>query len=114
MIKKYSFDYDMGEASVTFVVDLEQFTPEMANSTLEFFSWDYDKDADPIDEVMKKYAMKAIQIASDNSFNEFGVISEFENEEGFCVIDGRLGIRLTEVTGYELSDDKLQVETETV
>ena len=56
MTKKYSFNYNSFDASAEFVVDLEKFTPELARSTLDFFTWRYDEDADPIDEVMKKYA----------------------------------------------------------
>ncbi|MBL7971733.1 MAG: hypothetical protein JNL03_09445, partial [Prolixibacteraceae bacterium] len=48
MKKRYKFDYDVFEAWVNFDVDTSIFTKEMALATLEFFTWDYDKEADPI------------------------------------------------------------------
>lgn len=113
MLKTYSFDYNNGDASVSFIVDTEIFTEEMAKATLEFFSWDYDDDEPPIDEVMKKYAMQAIKIATFNDYNEFGVISEFEDLEGFARIDGSLGIKLTNVEKLDLDDFYLSVTIST-
>ena len=69
--------------------------------------WDYDKDADPIDEVMKKYAMKAIKIATFNGYNVFGVKEEFNDLEGFCKVDGSSGIELNFVSEYEFDEDAL-------
>jgi len=109
MIKKYHFDYDNLEANVTFTVDTEKFTNEHAKSTLDFFTWDYDEDADPIDEVMKKYALEAIKIASANNYTTYGVIKEFNENEGFCKVDGSSGIKLEVVHGYEFDPDKLDV-----
>lgn len=109
MIKIYNFDYDFLEADVCFKVDTSIFTAEHASPTLEFFTWDYDKDADPIDEVMKKYAIEAIRIATINNYNEFGVISEFEENEGFVRIDGSIGISLISISGYSFDPDKLNV-----
>jgi hypothetical protein len=106
MIKKYSFDYD-GKATASFTVDTDMFTPEIAKETLTFFVWDYDKEADPVDEVLKKYALRAMYIATCNNYNLQGVTDEFEDQEGFCHVDGRIGIELTEVTGYPFDDDDL-------
>ncbi|MDU1906426.1 MAG: DUF2528 family protein [Dysgonomonas sp.] len=113
MVKIYKFDYGMGEASATFEVDTDIFTPEMANDTLTFFCWNYDKDGDPIDEVMKKYAMQAIRLATEDSMCcEESIISDFERLEGFGHIDGSIGITLTEIYGYELCESRLSVEIE--
>jgi len=110
MIKNYTFNYNIYDAEATFKVDTERFTAEMAQQTLDFFSWDYDEEADPIDEVMKKYAMEAIRIATFNNYNVNGVISEFNNNEGYCKVDGRMGIELLSVEGYEFDDDALSME----
>ena len=107
MIKRFDFNYDSYEAGALFKVDTSIFTAEHANATLEFFTWDYDKEADPIEEVMKKYALEAIQIATFNNYNEHGVISEFEDNEGFARIDGSLGITLISVQRYEFGSDDL-------
>lgn len=103
----YKFEYDYHEADVHFKVDTEKFTKEMAYDTLNFFTWDYDEDEDPIYEVMKKYAMEAIRIATFNNYNEFGVIDEFNDNEGFYRIDGSYGITLVQINGYEFDTDKL-------
>lgn len=103
----YKYEYDYYEAEVHFKVDKEKFTEEMAYETLDFFTWDYDENEDPIDEVMKKYAMEAIRIATFNNYNEFGVIDEFQNNEGFAPIDGSYGITLVQINGYEFDTDKL-------
>lgn len=110
MIKIYEFDYACREASATFEIDLDVFTPDMAKEALSFFSWDYDKNADPIDEMMKKYAIEAIKIATFNNYNEIGVRSEINELEGFCPVDGTRGITLTDVLGYEFDEDSLSVE----
>lgn len=109
-IKTYSFTYGFHEASVTFEVDTEKFTPEIAKSTLEFFSWNYDKEADPVDEVLKKYAIQAIEHSTFNQHNDLGVICDFEDTEGYAPVDGSMGIKLTEVTGYEFHENDLTVE----
>lgn len=102
--------YGHHEASVTFEVDTEKFTPEMANQTLTFFSWNYDKEAEPVDEVLKKYAIQAIEFATFNRHNELGVISDFENAEGYYEVDGTFGIKLVEIAGYEFEDDNLTMQ----
>lgn len=106
-IKTFKFNYDNHEASATFKVDTSIFTEEHAKATLEFFTWDYDEDNDPITEVLKKYAMEAIRVATRYSYNVRGVISDFKNTEGFANIDGSLGLTLLSVDGYEFDDDKL-------
>lgn len=58
MIRHYNFNYDIYEAEVDFKVDTDIFKEESAKELLEFFTWDYDTEANPIDELMKKYAIK--------------------------------------------------------
>lgn len=110
MIKIYDFNYDMYEAGAKFEVDTDKFSPELAKETLDFFTWDYDQEANPIDEVMKKYAMSVIRISTFENYNTYGVIEEFKKKEGFCSIDGSMGIKLIDVTPYEFDWDQLQVE----
>jgi hypothetical protein len=110
-IKIYKFDYGMMDAELTFKVDTEIFTDKLAQETLDFFDWDddYDIDENPIDEVMKKYAMMAITLGGFKSVNELGVIIEFEDLEGFGKIDGSLGITLTSFSGHEFDSSNLGV-----
>jgi hypothetical protein len=107
MKKSYRFTYELAEASAAFVVDTEKFTPELAKITLDFYGWDYE-DEDLVDKVMFKYALQAIRIATQNRCGIAGVIEEWEFLEGFHRIDSP-AIQLTEVTGYEINEDNLEM-----
>ena len=109
-IRNYTFNYNAYEAEACFKVDTEKFDVEMAKATLDFFTWDYDKEADPIDEVMKKYALEAIRIATFNNYSLYGVKEEFMNNEGFAKVDGSMGIELNVVQGYEFDVEALSME----
>ncbi len=111
MKKKYEYTYGFHEAGATFEVDTEKFTEEMAKQNLQFFIWHYDPEADPTDEIMKKYAIQAIQQATFNNHNVRGVISDFENLEGFVSLDGSQGITLLSVDAYEFNEDDLNLES---
>ncbi len=107
-MKKYIFDYDFGKARCEIAVDEKLFTKEKANDTLSFFSWNYDKDADPIDEVVKKYALLAIEKATQG----YDIISLREKSfEGFYPMNGEYGIKLLEVEGIEIDEDKLELKS---
>lgn len=110
MVKTYEYEYDTWDASVTLEVDLEKFDKTMALLTLNFFSWNWDREADPIDEVMKKYAMECLRIASHEELNIQGVIIQMNHVEGFGPVDGSIGIKLVEVSGVELDIDKLTLK----
>lgn len=103
--KKYEFSYNYGNGTVTFEVDTDVFTNELALATLTFFTWDYDNEADPVDEVMKKYAMEAFR--NDNYWD---IKTHFESAEGFGRVDGSIGVLLTEFDGYEWDEDELDVK----
>ncbi|NME67190.1 DUF2528 family protein [Flammeovirga aprica] len=110
MKKKYELQYGVFEASATFIIDTSKFTNELAQSVLEFFTWDYDKEADPIDEAVKKYALKAIVLASFEHYDYLqGVINEFEEIEGFAPVDGSYGITLLKVDRIEIEDSQLSI-----
>ncbi len=112
MIKVYHFNYDFHQASATFEVDTEKFTADMAQVTLDFFTWNYDKEKDPVDEVMNKYAIQVLECATFNRYNVKGVIDSFNNNEGFCRLDGSAGITLIEVSPYEIDEQYLAVRIE--
>jgi len=106
MINIYDFNYDFYKAGCKIEIDREKFTEEIANETLTFFSWDYNKSADPIDEVVKKYAMLVIEKATDGYS-----ITELRNHqfEGFVNLDGSLGIMLLEVEAFEFVEEDLSI-----
>lgn len=108
MAKKiYSFNYDFNSAELAFEVDLEKFTELHAKETLEFFSWNYDKDGDPIDEVLKKYALEVLRIGGDLNHSQ---IIFYWNQEGFGPINGKIGIKLVDYRGIEFDSDNLEME----
>lgn len=108
--KRYDFNYDFHKAEVSFEVDLDKFTPEMANETLTFFTWYYDEEADPIDEVMKKYAMAVLRHAMEIGFHSVESIRDSFCQEGFGPIDGFIGITLVKSETFELDEDDLEME----
>ena len=81
---------------------------------LEFFTWNYDEDGNPIEELMKKYAIKAIEVATAENFKTYGVTSWFDETEGFLALDGSQGIELTNVCMYEFDEDSLILEKRNV
>lgn len=102
---EYEFTYGIMDASATFIVDTEKFKPESAKDLLEFFSWDYDENADPIEEILKKYAIRAIMLASYENYSIQGVQDWFFDQEGFLPIDGSQGVLLTNLMEYEFDED---------
>ena len=56
---------------------------------------------------MKKYALEVIWIASKEAVNERGVIAYFNDNVGFCKLDGSSGIELLSVQGYKLDENSL-------
>jgi len=110
MIKTLEYDYSQGDASCTLQLDTEKFTKDDAQLLLDFFTWDYDADSDPLDEYMKKVAIECIKVASFNGYNEKGVISEFEDMEGWPHLDGTNGITLLDVSAYEFYEGNLELE----
>jgi hypothetical protein len=108
--KIYNFNYDYYKAEVKFEVDLETFTPEMAYETLTFFSWDYDEDEDPVDEVMKKYAMAVIKVVFDRGIQDVASLNNCFDEEGFGRIDGSIGISAVSFKGFEFHEFDLVME----
>jgi len=112
MKKTFNFDYDMGEASAIFKVDTDLFTTEHAKAVLDFFLWDegYEEDENCIDEVLKKYAMEAIQIATSHNYNDYGVTKEFQDKEGWIPLCKENGIELVYVDGYSFRESLLTLE----
>lgn len=106
--KRFKFNYDWNKAEVVFEVDLEKFTPELANETLGFFLWDYDKEEDPVYEVLKKYAAEVLRISNTNQ-TAAGIVRMWD-QEGFAPINGEMGITLVEFEGFEFDGDDLEME----
>ena len=105
--KKYCIEHTYSSGLVQFEVDLEKFTHTHAQETLDFFSWDYDDEGDPIDEVVKKYALEVFRVGGGSS--HLGVI-HYWSQEGFGPIDGEIGITLTDYTQIEITEDDIEME----
>lgn len=113
MIKVLNYEYGfMATAECKLKLDTEKFSKDDAQMLLDFFSWDYDEEVDPVDEYMKKVAMKCIKVATFGNYSLQGVISEFEDLEGWPRMDGSNGITLLDVTMYEFDEDDLTLKEE--
>ena len=110
MIRHYTFNYNIYEAEAGFKVDTDKFKADDAKLLLEFFTWDYDEEADPIDELMKKYAIKAIWVATFENYNENGVKKWFAESEGLIALDGSQGVELNLVSAFEFDEELLDME----
>ena len=110
-IKQYKFEYGMHDAEVHFDVDLDVFTEELAKCTLDFFSWDDepDENENPIDEVMKKYAMRAIKHGAFDDMAVYGIKQAFEQMEGYAKVDGSMGIMITYFEGHCYDEQQLSL-----
>ena len=113
MQKRYKFTYDLEyELQVVFKVDTDKFKPEDAKTLLNFYSWDYDQDEDPINELLKKYAIELLILTSGSKFNLYTVRNMFERQEGFISLDGSQGVELVSVLGHEYDESLLDMEIE--
>ena len=111
MIRKYDFDYNHMEATLTIVVDTDKFPEEHAHIFLDFFSWNDqpDLDGDIITEAVKKIAMACFRTGKHYDTEE-GVIHELSDWEGYPPLDGSTGIQLTSFSGYEFHESNLTME----
>lgn len=107
MIKKYEYSYNWGDASASLEIDTEKLSADDAKLALNFFTWDYDKDDDPYDELGRLYSIAAMRFATCNDHNTRGVISDFAEAEGFVAVDGSMGITLISADGIDFSDIEL-------
>lgn len=107
MIKKYKYSYNWGDASASLEIDTEKLSEDDAKLALNFFTWDYDKEQDPYDELGRLYCIAAMRFATCNDHNKRGVISDFKEAEGFIPVDGSQGITLTEAEGIDFSEIEL-------
>lgn len=107
-IKTYEFEYDNGAATATLKVDLDIFKEDMAKELLDFFGWNYD-DKTIIDDLLKKYGMQVISVASSENLSVYGVKRWFSVNEGFIPLDGSQGIELINVDLYEFDEDLLEI-----
>ena len=99
MKKIYHFNYDCYNSEVVITIDTHLFTKAKAQSVLDFFDWDYDKKADPIDEAVKKYALHSIWIGMRYDYNLYGVREYINKEsEGYIPLGKETG------TPYSMSD----------
>lgn len=113
MVLKYDFTYN-NDATASFEVNTNIFTEKDAKLLLEFVDWDYDKDENPIDELMTKYAIEAIKYASLNNSNLYRVINIFADTEYLCPVDGSVGVKLLKVNGYDFNNIELECDKTTL
>jgi len=104
----YSFFYNQTSGKASFEVDTTIFTEEKAKDSLAVMGSFYSKDSDPIVEVLKKYAMQAIKIATKDDMSTNQIAQELSMYPGFFNINGNSGITLTNVEGVKFVDCNLE------
>lgn len=88
----------------TLEVNEEIFTQENAKSLLEFFSWDWDKDASDFrKEYFLKIAQKVIMLSAH--YSEMGILNWFQDTEGFPPLDGSYGIKLIDFDEFVFDEE---------
>lgn len=109
MKKQYTYDYDMGEGKITFEVDTEKFTEEMAKEILSFFG---DESDEPMEEVMKMYAVGCLQAARGLYFilPEYTAQRFNDHVEGMYPVNEGHGIKIVDVDYSEINEYDLQRE----
>ena len=109
MKKEFVIDYDCGNGEVVFKIDLGKFK-KVAQVTLDFFSWSYDKEEDPVIEAAKKYAEACMRFAMQEDTDSTPYITQYFEREGFCKVDGSCGILLTSIYYPQIDDSLFSVE----
>lgn len=108
MIKTYEYDYNWGDASAKIEVDTDKLPEALLKEALNFFLWDYDPEEDAYDELGRLYCRQAMNFATANNHNTYGVILDFGEAEGFIPVDGSQGITLLNAEGINFSE--LEIE----
>lgn len=102
MVKKYNYNYN-DDAFVVFEVDDDKFTEDIAKECLDFFIWDYDDWGNPVEELLKNYAIEIIKLNCGNSsLSVHGIIREMGEMEGFVPLDGSIGLKLITSSRLEI------------
>jgi len=108
MQKEYVVNYDCGAGEVVFEIDVDKFK-KVAQQTLDFFTWSYDKDECPTIEAVKKYAEACMRFAMvENTDSVPYIVAEFA-QEGYCRVDGSYGILLKSIYYPEIDDTRFEV-----
>lgn len=102
--RTYEFDYQCGDASCVIEVDTEIFTEEIANQVLSFFDWEWDNEGELITEAVKKYALRIFQLSAGKNYSLKGLISQFNDQEGFAPFGKMYGIQLKDFEKYEFAE----------
>lgn len=96
----------------TLKVDRSIFTEQHAKATLDFFLWDYDDEEDPVTEVLKKYALQIMAVATEHNASSREEVMRIwaRSIEGYGPIDGTIGIDLINVTPIDWHDHYFNLE----
>jgi len=108
--RTYEFDYQCGDASCIIEVDTEIFTEGIALEVLRFFDWDWDEDGDVVSEAVKKYSLQIFQLSAGMNYSLQGLISAFNDQEGFAPFGKTYGIQLKEFDKYEFAEYCLDIK----
>lgn len=117
-LKKITVDYDW-KADVTFIIDDNKFTEEVAKDINSFWSGaDYrlDNEGNAFDGVIKMLSGILLSMATDRGLSVHGLIHEFDwgkcnGVEGWPNLDGSYGIKLHAIDQFEFNADDMTIKT---
>lgn len=104
----YVVTYDPLYWSCTIAIEDEvngKSTLEAIKQMVEFWTdWEQlleDNSGDYTKAFLQQLARQAFLICAGNNYNTFGVVEEFKDMEGWCVMDGSCGITIVSTDDYE-------------
>lgn len=118
-LKKITVDYDW-KADVTFIIDDEKFTEEVAKDINSFWSGaDYrlsEDDGTAFGGVIKMLSGILLSMATERGLSVHGLINEFDWDkdngvEGWPNLDGSYGIKLHDIDQFEFNADDMTIKT---
>lgn len=103
------------EIDEDFVIENQPYTTkDIIIDMVEFWSnYEYRlelNDGDYIKTFLQNLAREILYIITEYNYNISGVISEFKNREGWCVMDGSKGIKIISIDDFEFELDNFEVE----
>lgn len=89
---------------------------ECIKEMVEFWTdWESDveeNEGDYTKTFLQSLAIECYRIIVSNNYNTFGVISEFDDKEGWCKMDGSFGIKIIDCDDVNFSNSSFEVKVE--
>jgi hypothetical protein len=126
MVKQFKVTYFPNDWACTIEIDENYVIPHLSNDELaitkraivtmvEFWTGWEDRldrnDGDYVKTFVQQLAREIVYITSeDRMAGTQTIIKEFENREGWCLMDGSYGIKILSIDDFDLDYDQFEVE----